>query len=237
MMLLPHPLPDWVKSAATTLIGAVIGFISGFVADALKTHRAERNKREKMRKAVYVEITQHYHAIRMLLDGTESELATRDQIKTKYAELKKRLEKLDLSGGEPEDVKALEELSELIKISDEEISQLEDRWRSTLVQLFRLVPTDCYRYAKSNPDIFYQLREAFAIDAVYLHLQVLLGQIESTDVKRTHEFARSFLCSVDRGVESGALDEEMFKSVGGPLYAQMGGSKKLPSSAPVSENG
>src|SRR6266851_3520560 len=102
MMSLPHPLPDWVKSAITTLIGAIIGaviaFISGFVADTVRTRRAERHKCEKLRKAVYVEITQHYHAIRILLDVVESPLTKRDEIKTRQAKLKEGMEKTDLSG-------------------------------------------------------------------------------------------------------------------------------------------
>jgi len=232
MMSLPHPLPDWVKSAITTLIGAIIGaviaFISGFVADTVRTRRAERHKCEKMRKAVYVEITQHYHAIRILLDVVESPLTKRDEIKTRQAKLKEGMEKTDLSGRKLEAAATPEKLSEQVKGLDAQISQLEETFRSTLAQMFRLVPMDCYRYAKSNPDIFYEIREAFSIDACYAHLQFLATQIESTDVKRTLDFAKSFIQSVDEGIEGGALDDKMFKSVSSSLHAEMGVSKKSP---------
>jgi hypothetical protein len=248
MILLSDPLPDWVKSAIAALIGAVIGFISGFLADELKTRRTERRKRERMRRAIYVEITQHYHAIRIflgMLKGVESLLTSVDELRTTLGETKEmvkeaeeKVEALRLeearerqsSGGSTQfDGTRLLELKRDVEARETRLeegnAQLAaalNAFRPTLKRLFTLVSTESYKYAKSNPDIFYERPEAWTIDACYSKLQLMIGGIESSDVKTTLESARSFLSCVDEAIDSGLLEKELLGRVAAPLHTKMG---------------
>jgi gas vesicle protein len=228
MMLLRDPLPEWIKSAVTTLIGAVIGFISGFLADALKTRRMERRKRERMRRALYVEITQHYHAIRILFDklkGVESLLTSVDEVRTGLDEVKEAVKEAEekVGGARLLELKRdVERRQVALEQLNTQVGEMLNPLRPTLARVCRLVSTDSYKYAKSNPDIFYERPEAWTIDACYFELQLMLGGIESEDLKATLKSARSFLSGIDEAIDSGLLDKELLKQVAAPLHAKMG---------------
>jgi hypothetical protein len=190
---------EWVK----VVVATVLGFASAYLLEMLKSNRTERRKREKMRKALYVELTQHYHSIRNLIGQLGKSLS--------------------LIEDHAFDVKAiLTILGRADKFEDVESVAGSPTFRVVLGRLLRLVSLDSYKYAKSNPDIFYELPEAFSIDAIYSHLQLIISRVESTDVRHTLEEAKSFLDFVDHAVKVGALSEDMFKAVAAPLYAKMG---------------
>jgi hypothetical protein len=229
MIPLPAPLPDWAKSSITTLIGAVIGFISGFLADALKTRRTERRKSERMRRAIYVEITQHYHAIKSLLDGlkeVEPLLTSLDELRAAIGEAKERVKEAEDKArgtGLLELKRDLQEREEKFEERSTRLAETLNAVRPILARLFALISTESYKYAKSNPDVFYEHTEAWIIDACYLDLQFMLTGIESSDLKATLKSARSFLSSVDKAVDSGRLDKKLLAKVAAPLHAEMGG--------------
>src|SRR5258708_13590763 len=194
-------IPNWLQPALTALIGAAIGFICGYVSDVLKAGRSERGKRARMRRALYVEMAQHYYAFKQLTatleivsKGMAEFEAAKKQLDESAAESRRQLQEaiaLEQSAIQmkPEGTserearvaqltKTLERTSKKSELQ-EKVDGLLQKLQPTILRLFRYVGTDSHKYAKSNPDLYYELPDAWSIDAFYSHLYLILSEIES----------------------------------------------------------
>jgi hypothetical protein len=222
----------WLQSTGSVLIPAVIGFITGYVSDILKTRNTEKRKKERLRRALYIEIAQLYASFKASREGLLSSLKGISEFETNFESAKKILsEKLltqenlsvELSSSGPSENAALK--TQLQRISDEtsslqkQISQIQTQFESVismkpnLAHLFKLISLDSYRYAKSNPEIYYDLSDAWAIDNIYLHVNLVLGSVEADDIKETAFEVQSFIKAVTGAITSGAFDRALFKRV------------------------
>lgn len=238
----PEGFLRWLQSTGNVLLGAVIGFLTGYVSDILKTGRSEKRKRERMRRALYVEITQLYASFKSSREGLLATLKSRSEFEANFEAAKQRLsemllnqEKLsaELSRLDDTSEKASELKNQLLQISNEtsnireQLSTIQPQFEAAtsmkpkLAHIYKLVGTDSYRYAKSNPEIYYDLPDAWVIDGIYLHVNLVLGSVEADDIKDTARTVQSFVEAVTGAITSGSLDRTLLKSVAGVMFKDM----------------
>jgi hypothetical protein len=232
----------WLQSTGNVLLGAVIGFLTGYVSDILKTGRSEKRKRERMRRALYVEIAQLYALFKSSREGLLATLKSMSEFEANFEAAKQRLsekmltqEKLSAELNKFDDVseKASEMKNRLEQISNEtsnmkeQISKIQSQFETAasmkpkLAHIYKLVGTDSYRYAKSNPEIYYDLTDAWAIDGIYLHVNLILGSVEADDIKDTARTVQSFVEALTGAITSGSLDRTLLKRVAGVMFKDM----------------
>lgn len=236
----------WLQSIGSVLIGAVIGFITGYVSDILKTGRGEKRKRQRMRKALYIEIAQLYGTFKPALKGFTA-------ISTKVSKVQKRLEsatqrlkdemavrdqlcaELNIqkaSGENPERIKELEaqvaKSAALIAERKPQISEIKNEFESAIAsakrkvgEIFKIVGTDSYKYARSNPETYYELPEAWAIDEIYIQINLIIGSVEADEIDDTVASIRSFMDSVVVSIKSGHFDRNILKDAANVLLKEI----------------
>ncbi|SRR5579871_267036 len=232
----------WLQSSGNLLIGTVVGFLTGNVSDILKTRRGEKRKRERMRRALYVEIAQLYASFKSSREGLLVSLKSISEFEVTLEAAKQRLsEKLrarerlsaELNRLTATSEKVSELKDQLLQISNEtsnmqeQIAKIQAQFQAAssmkpkLAHLYKLVGTDSYRYAKSNPEIYYDLTDAWAIDGIYLHVNLILGSVETDDIKDTARTVQSFVEAVTGAITSGSLDRSLLKKVAGVMFKDM----------------
>jgi hypothetical protein len=237
-----HVVLHWLQSTGNVLVGAVIGFVTGYVSDILKTGRSEKKKRERLRRALYVEIAQLYASFRASREGLLSTIKSLTEFEANLEAAKERLReraiaqeklsaelsKLDCTLEKGSEIKnrLLQNTNETSNMR-ELISKVEaqsDAARSMkpkLAHLFKLVEIDSYRYARSNPEIYYDLPDAWTIDHIYLHVNLIRGSVEADDIKDTASEVQSFIKAVTDALTSGSLDRALLKTVAGVMFRDM----------------
>jgi hypothetical protein len=149
-----HPMiAEWVK----VLIGASVGFVSGVLADFLKTSLTEKKRKRRLRYAIYSELMQMYGAARVMTE-------------------------IDLQKTSTDKARAV----------------------------FRALRIDAYEFAKSQSDIFFELRgEAFAIEHLYRRLH-FLNHIDELDITAIYAQSEQFVKSINDLLDDGELDRKLF---------------------------
>jgi hypothetical protein len=82
-------------------------------------------------------------------------------------------------------------------------------------------PTDVYQWAKSQLDVFYQLREAGAIDNIYRNLDWAFSDVsDRTEEHDTTPEHRALLAMsiFEKHIRAGNLKLSLFKGVNRPAY-------------------
>jgi hypothetical protein len=77
---------------------------------------------------------------------------------------------------------------------------------------FAALRIDSYEFAKSQADIFFELREAFVIEHLYRKLH-FLNHIDELDVSVIYAKSAQFVKSVNDQLDDGALDRKLFARV------------------------
>lgn len=155
---------DWLKTIITTLIGAVVGFMSAMASEVWKSNRATRKRVNALERALYAEMAQLYEQIQPSgMVGDNDHMA---------------------------DINA------------------------TLIKQFR---TDSYKFAKSNPDLFYSLRAAFVIDDIY-HGLYLAQTIPTLDSHKVCLLAYGFVAKVRISVTQKELNIELLEKAAPETY-------------------
>jgi hypothetical protein len=60
-------IPQWLQSAITTAIGAIVGFISAMATEVWKSNRTRKNRVEALERALYAEMCKLYLEIHVIV--------------------------------------------------------------------------------------------------------------------------------------------------------------------------
>lgn len=178
-MIDPQRHFDWLNvivAVATSLIGAVIGFISGVASEIWRTNRAERKQIDNLERAIYSEMTDDYSFLRY-------------HFKQYYKER---------------------------EAAKQETANDSD-WAHLAAQLARSHSViDSYRYAESNPHLFYRIKHNSSIRRIYSHL-IKIHEVGKNDAAVLGDVFR-FCWSMTSAVRGNRLNLTLFKEIAPRAY-------------------
>jgi len=111
--------------------------------------------------------------------------------------------------------------------------------KQSFASLAKTLRTDAYQFAKSQPNTFYRLPEAYKIDGLYGHLTVV-QQMESINPESVVQILTYFLEKTEEALRDPVFDLKLFQSImqeAKEAFAREIAKEQLKASSPGSQQG